>query len=239
MEKILFLADIHGNMPALRAIEKEIEHIRPDQIWFVGDAVGKGPEGDKAVDWVRSHCNRFVKGNWDDGVCRNFEDRKYPEHAFYYEQLGEERVRWLDRLPLEEEVLISGMRIRVLHGRPADRLFQAFDTWEEMAEGFTSKLTGKTFDTYICADSHMPYVRACGLGYAVNTGSVGNSLGYPRAHALLVEGDLDHEEKTPIYFQILSVPYDNEEAIRIAESYADFPNLWAYSNEIRTGTYSR
>ena len=40
MGKILFLADIHGNMPAVRALEKEIEKIAPDDIWFLGDAVG-------------------------------------------------------------------------------------------------------------------------------------------------------------------------------------------------------
>ena len=46
MGKILFLADIHGNMPAIQALEKEIEIIQPDEIWFLGDAVGKGPEND-------------------------------------------------------------------------------------------------------------------------------------------------------------------------------------------------
>ena len=70
MGKILFLADIHGNMPAVEALEKEIERLQPDDIWFLGDAVGKDPEGHKAVDWVRSHCNHFVKGNWDDGICK-------------------------------------------------------------------------------------------------------------------------------------------------------------------------
>ena len=32
MKKILFLADLHGNMPATLALEKEIEKIRPDDI---------------------------------------------------------------------------------------------------------------------------------------------------------------------------------------------------------------
>lgn len=44
MSKILFLADLHGNMPATLALEKEIDRIKPDVIWFLGDAVGKGPE---------------------------------------------------------------------------------------------------------------------------------------------------------------------------------------------------
>lgn len=44
MSKIRFLADLHGNMPATLALEKEIDRIKPDVIWFLGDAVGKGPE---------------------------------------------------------------------------------------------------------------------------------------------------------------------------------------------------
>ena len=70
MDKILFIADLHGNMPATLALEKEINRIQPDDIWFLGDAVGKGPESDKTVDWVRAHCNHFLSGNWDVFVDR-------------------------------------------------------------------------------------------------------------------------------------------------------------------------
>ncbi|MBR6476566.1 MAG: metallophosphoesterase [Lachnospiraceae bacterium] len=37
MDKILFIADLHGNMPATLALEKEISRIQPDDIWFLGD----------------------------------------------------------------------------------------------------------------------------------------------------------------------------------------------------------
>lgn len=36
MSRILFLADLHGNMPATLALEKELEKIKPDDIWFLG-----------------------------------------------------------------------------------------------------------------------------------------------------------------------------------------------------------
>ena len=65
MSKILFLADLHGNMPATMAFEKELERIKPDDVWFLGDALGKGPESDKTIDWVQNHCNHFIAGNWD------------------------------------------------------------------------------------------------------------------------------------------------------------------------------
>lgn len=77
MSKVLFLSDIHGNMPAVRALEKEIEKIKPDDIYFLGDAVGKGPENDQAVDWIRENCKHWVKGNWDDFVCLQARKRDY------------------------------------------------------------------------------------------------------------------------------------------------------------------
>ena len=69
MSKILFLADLHGNMIATQALEKEIEKIKPDDIWFLGDAVGKGPENHKTLDWVRNNCKHFISGNWDVGIA--------------------------------------------------------------------------------------------------------------------------------------------------------------------------
>jgi len=239
MGKILFLADIHGNMPAIRELEKEIERLAPDDIWFLGDAVGKGPENDQAVDWVRRNCKHFVKGNWDDGICRNYKERMWPKDDFYWKQLGEERIKWLDNLPLEDEVLIGGWWFRLLHGRPVDRLYQAYDDWDTLAMGFKSKVSDREYHGYICADSHMPYIRTCSLGYAINTGSVGNSLGIPRVHAVLIEGEIGSEEISPIRCEILSIPYDNQEAADVAEKYPELPNLQAYQKEVLTGVYSR
>lgn len=239
MGKILFLSDIHGNMPAVRALEKEIERIKPDDIWFLGDAVGKGPECDKAVDWVRNHCKHWVKGNWDDSVCNSTPESKWEADKYFAKQLGAERIAWLNSHPFEDEVLVSGIWFRLVHGRPSDRLYQAYDSWEEMAQGFVSKNPERTYRGYICADSHMPYFRACAQGYAINTGSVGNSLGVTRAHAVVLEGEIGSEVESPIQCNILSIPYDNNEAVRVAEQCSGLPNKEAYIKEILTGVYSR
>ncbi len=235
MDKILFFSDVHGNMPAALALEKEIKRIKPDDIWFLGDAVGKGPESDKAVDWVRATAKHFIKGNWDDGIA----SKAYPNDKFYWDQIGEERSQWLKSLPFEDEILISGLYFRMVHGRPTDRLYQAYDTWEEMAEGFKSKISDRIYDGYICADSHMPYIRTCEKGYAINTGSVGNNLGIPKVHAVLVEGNLGSSEPGPVSFNIISIPYKNEESRDLVDMYPDLPRGEAFKNEVMTGVYSR
>lgn len=230
--KIVLLSDLHGNMVATRAMEQELDRIRPDDIWFLGDAVGKGPENDKTCDWAREHCRHWLAGNWDRKLSRD--RKKYP---FYTEQIGPERFDWLDSLPLEDELEISGFRFRLVHGRYLDPLYQSYDPDEKLREGFRFKDGRPEADGLICADCHRPFVRPLDGGYALNTGSVGNNLGgLPRAHALLLEGE---EFPSPLRITILSVPYDNKKAAETADPYPDLPKKEAYQREVRTGIYSR
>lgn len=240
MTKILFLADLHGNMPATMALEEEIKKIKPDLIWFLGDAVGKGPESDKTLDWVREHCDKHLAGNWDlliGELSRNCPP-EWEGMNFFWEQLGKERMDWLESLPTESEILISGINFRLFHGRPIDSNYHTYLTMDEFRPGFTDT-KGKLHGGFISADCHTPYLREMDLGYALNTGSVGNSLGVTRCHALVIEGELDSEEISPINFSFLSIPYDKELAIARAEECPDLPNKEAYIKELRTGVYSR
>ena len=245
MGRIIFLGDLHGNMVATEAMAKTIEKIAPDEIWFLGDAVGKGPSNCETCDWVKENCDHFLKGNWDEWIIdsylkrENKHSRYAEENRFFYDQLGEKRLMWLQSLPYEDEILISGIRFRLLHGRPSDNLYQGFDSDEWLKQGFYSQAKQTKYDSYICADSHRPYVRSLHDGYAINTGSIGNSIGMPRAHALLVEGDVGQKELSPISFSILSVPYDNQKAADIALSTEGLPHAEAFAREVKTGIYSR
>ena len=229
--KIIVLADLHGNMVATEAIEREIEKIQPDDVWFLGDAVGKGPESDKTIDWVRAHCNHWIAGNWDRVLSQ------IPEkNLFYIEQIGQERLDWLNSLPLEDELTISGMRFRLVHGRFLDPLYIGDDPDEKLRAGFRFHDGRPEANGLICADTHTPFIRPLDDGYAINTGSVGNNLGVPRAHALLLEGE---EGPGTLRFTILSVPYDNKKAAEIADRYPDLPKKEGYQREVTMGIYSR
>ena len=236
MQKILFLADLHGNMPATLALEKEIDKIKPDDVWFLGDAVGKGPESDKAVDWIRSHCRHFISGNWDLGCVESYRSGGKDHNRFYVEQLGKERLEWLESIPQEDEILISGINFRLIHGRPIAINFHPYLQLDELRPGFTDT-KGNVHGGFISADCHMPYVLEMDQGYAINTGSVGNSIGVPRCHALLIEGEPGSEEPLPIRMSILSIPYDNQAAADAADRYPS-PNPDAYKSEVLTGVYS-
>ena len=180
--RILLLADLHANMEAARALEKQLPALRADQVWFLGDAVGKGPDNAEAVDWVRTHCDHWIKGNWDDGVTQ----RLFDWDEWIWRQLGDERLNWLASLPWQDELTLSGLTFRLFHGRPVTGLLQGWDREEQLIEPFHAD--GRTYDGVIFADSHRPFIRTLNGGYIMNTGSVGNSMGVPRVHCLLLEG---------------------------------------------------
>ena len=230
--KIVMLADLHGNLPATLAMDAMLQQVQPDEVWFLGDAVGKGPSNAETCDWVRSHCTLCLGGNWDYGIG----GKEFAEDGYFWAQLGPERMDWLKNLSREAEVTLGGIRFRLFHGRPVTPLMRVNDDKELLGQAFH---TGKgDFGGVIFADSHRPFVRSLQDGYIINTGSVGNSLGVNRAHALLVEGEKG-DTPAPLMFTILSVPYDNQAAADIARQDEHLPHRDAYINEIITGKYSR
>src|ERR1700686_3780346 len=64
--RILLIADIHGNWPALQAIDEPF-----DVCLCLGDLVDYGLDPAPCIDWVRRNCLHTVRGNHDHGVCQN------------------------------------------------------------------------------------------------------------------------------------------------------------------------
>ena len=231
-KRIAMIGDLHGNRQATEAMSAELECLTPDEIWFLGDAVGKGPDNVWTCDWARANCQVLIGGNWDYGIG----GKNFPEDGYFWNQLGEERLSWLNNLPSETELTLSGIRFRVFHGRPVTELLQAGDDKTKLAAPFTRD-DGETFGGVLFADSHRPFFRTLHEGYIANTGSVGNSMGVPKAHGLLLEGETDRTGS--LYCTVLCVPYDNRAAAEAARREERLPHGDAYIREVLTGVYSR
>jgi diadenosine tetraphosphatase ApaH/serine/threonine PP2A family protein phosphatase len=71
---IALLADIHGNLEALRACLQDAHGRGAQRFAFLGDLVGYGADGGAVIDIVASYAERgavVVKGNHDAAVERN------------------------------------------------------------------------------------------------------------------------------------------------------------------------
>lgn len=225
--KIALVADLHGNLPALAALQADLDRQQPDQIFCLGDLVGKGPSSDATFDWAMARCDVVLGGNWDYGIGR----REYARDEFYHRQLGQERLDILAALPAEKHLLLSGRKIRLIHGRPVTGKLRYIQHPKEDL----LPLLQPDFDMLIFADCHRQGLRTL-TGQIANIGSVGNALGIPLVQYAMLVGQ-PGPAPAPLELRMLTLPYNNQEAARQAE-HTDLPDAKAYIHEVLTGEYA-
>lgn len=236
MTEIALVADLHGNLPATLAVEKDIRARGIARIWCLGDVVGKGPSSAETFDWAEQNCEFILQGNWDEGIG----NKLFPADEFYYQQLGERRMQALRELPLEYACVISGRKMRLFHGRPIMPLpYYVHEDYETLAPYFSP-------DAHVVgyADVHRQGVRLLGFkGILFNTGSVGNGLGLGAGMAqyAILRGTPDSEEPAPLDVALVTVPYDVGQAVRDTEEAGrrGLRNWDLFIKEITTGVYAR
>ena len=232
--QIALIADLHGNRPAVEALERDLAQIRPDKIFCLGDMVGKGPSNDFTFDWAMKHCDLILGGNWDFGVGY----QEFPNDRYYWDQLGEERLKTLRELPLEHEMMMSGQRIRLFHGRPVmeNLIFAINDA--SLIDPFFVDQQGRRYDAVIYADAHRQAMRTMSPGLFVNTGSIGNAIGVPKCFYAILCGE-EGDTPGPLEIRLRQLDYDREQAVRDALAAPTLPRVESYIREIQTGIYSR
>ena len=63
--RIALLSDVHGNLPAFRAVLADVDSVGADEIWCLGDLVGYGAQPDECVALARERCDLCLAGNHD------------------------------------------------------------------------------------------------------------------------------------------------------------------------------
>jgi len=120
---IAIIADPHANLEALRAVLKEIDRRRPDQIFCLGDLTGYYANPNEVIDIIRERNIPTLMGNHDAAVC-GLEDpwffRNIAKKAVQWQiqELREDNRQWLSQVPAE---LTFNGRCLGVHGSPASR----------------------------------------------------------------------------------------------------------------------
>ncbi len=228
LKEIAVIADLHGNMPATRALEEDLRRRKIDTVFCLGDIVGKGPCSAETFDWACQHCQVIVQGNWDYGIG----EKLFPNDQFYYDQLGPDRMRRLRELPREHVFTLSGRKIRLIHGRP---VMQNLLTPSASAECLLP-LFEPDYDVVGYADVHRQGLRMVDTkGILFNTGAVGNPLGVTMVQYAIMRGDDD----AALDISFVTLPYDRDAAIRDTDRHPGLPNGALFKTELSTGVYAR
>lgn len=194
-DTIAVLSDIHGVLPALRAVLAEPDVAGAGRIVLTGD-IASGPQPAEVLDLLLSLGERvtWVRGNADRELVAlaRGEDIEVPDEISPWaaEQLSADHVGWLAQLPHPVTLEVSGFGPVVFcHGTPRDDgevvlADTRIERWAEVLADLPSSV-----QTVVCGHTHMPFSRlACGR-LVVNSGSLGMPYGQPGAHwALLADG---------------------------------------------------
>ena len=211
MVRIVLMADVHGNLPALNAVLGDLENYHPDGIIVAGDLVA-GPSSNETTRCLRSLNAWMIRGNTDSGLLR-FAAGEAP--ASYSTSRQYELLRWMRAhtdldilefmrsLPEQRTVVIEGTHpIRVVHGSPTT------DNENLNHNGDRGSLEQALYQipeqVLVCGHTHEPWIVQYNHKLAVNPGSVACPLnGDTRAQYALLTWMTDRW-----HAELHAVPYD-------------------------------
>lgn len=201
--------DIHGNLPALRAVLQEVRKQAVDLVVVGGDVV-PGPMPRETIECLQNLDLpvQFIQGNGEAAVLAQMrgEVPAVPEQfrdliRWVADQLGSDHQQFLASWPLTFQAGIDQLgKVLFCHATPRSdtELFTRLTPEDALLPIFE----GVEEQVVVCGHSHMQFDRMIGRSRVVNAGSVGMPYGEPGAYWLLLGLDI----------QFRHTPYDRDKA---------------------------
>lgn len=209
--RIAALYDIHGNLPALEAVLREVANANCDRVVVGGDVV-PGPMCREClaaiaglglpVDCIRGNCESALLQQ-----LRGAEPPGLPEAArdamrWVGRQLTPQQTEWISGWPLSITLSTDVGDVLFCHATPRDdnEIFTRLTPDENLLPLFR----GIDAAAVICGHTHMQFDRHIGNVRVVNAGSIGMPFGNAGAFWLLIDSSI----------QLRCTAYDLDEAVR-------------------------
>ncbi len=218
MTRIAIISDIHGNMPALEAVIRDLDGQGVDEVLVGGDLVGRGPEGSRVVKQVRELGWPAIGGNHEDYLL-SFRHREVPDEWLHTREwaaarwmaaeLDDDDDDWLQRLPFS----IARPGLRLVHGTPETNR-EGIGPWtgDDEVKGHLAAVDEAVL---VCAHTHRPQIHETEAGLVVNVGAVGLPFNRdPRAQYAIFTAGGDHGWRV----EPRAVAYDRSRIYGIYES---------------------
>lgn len=191
--KILVLADIHANWPALSAIRESF-----DACFFLGDLVDYASNPVPCIEWVQAHATAAVRGNHDHAVAQRivarggsgFRQLAAATRPLQWQVLAPKHLKYLARLPVTRHIRMGETRFVLMHATPRDPMDEYL---ADDPAGWQSRLAGIDADIVCVGHSHIQFRLDFNGIQVVNPGSVGQPRdGDPRcAYAVIEDGKIE------------------------------------------------
>ncbi|GAA3413808.1 metallophosphoesterase family protein [Paenibacillus hodogayensis] len=218
------IADIHGNLPALKAVLQAIDQLGVKRIFCLGDMIGIGPDSNEVLDMLFSRDDiSMVTGNHDEAVLALLHGEDYPtshsnvrnHHEWIASRIDASFIGKLKRLPRVIELTQDNIEILMTHYHiNQEKLYEhiskdPFSSIVEPSLDNLSKLFADRQENLICFGHHHPvhYVNHRSRTY-VNPGSLGCN-DKPTARYVLV-----HIAGNQSKIELNEVSYDNTDFLK-------------------------
>jgi putative phosphoesterase len=196
--RVAAIYDIHGNLPALKAVLQEIRAVGVDLVVVGGDVL-PGPMPGATLDCLLELKTpiQFIRGNGEAAVLAQLagNDSALPEQAreavrWNAQQLTAEQVRVIASWPATFRIEIHGVgEVLFCHATPRNdsEIFTRLTAEERLLPVFG----GVDVSVVMCGHTHMQFDRMVGNTRVVNAGSVGMPFGLPGADWLLLGPEVE------------------------------------------------
>lgn len=186
--KILVVADIHSNWPALEAID-----VTFDACLVLGDIVDYGTNPGPCVDWVRRNATYAIKGNHDHAVVQQVVARggsglkrlAAAVRPLQRQLLDSSQFKYLAKLPVTQSFRLDGLSYLLVHATPRDPLDEYL---ADDINGWREALQAVDADIVCVGHTHLPFELDVDGTKVLNPGSVGQPRdGDPRCSFATIE----------------------------------------------------
>lgn len=246
MQKIAIISDIHGNLPALKAVINDINNVyKADRTYCLGDLTDGAPWHNEVIELIRDLNIPTIMGNHDERIAFD-----YPVHALSKHSIEEQEARLKTINHTKETItstnkqflsgLVSDIRLDynnlsclLVHGSPRSNEEYIYENHDE---SLLIKMFEETnSDIIITGHTHLSFIRNISTGengekLFINAGSLGRTKeknGGKAVYLQLIIDDTDYNHLVKKVNTILcEIDYDINETISgIKES--DVPDFYA------------
>jgi putative phosphoesterase len=181
--RIAAIADVHANLPALRAVLDDAQRIGCDAIWSLGDLVGRGPHPNEVVEEIGRRGVTCIQGNWDEAVAMEREHSGAVWESAEAEAAGQASLQWttatmtddhrsfLRQQPPIMRFEVDGRSVLLFHGSPVR---QNEYLWKDRPSRHFARIAEEEGDDLFCfGHTHESFHRTVIGGHFVAAGSVG------------------------------------------------------------------
>ncbi|MFH2122673.1 MAG: metallophosphoesterase family protein [Pseudomonadota bacterium] len=233
--QILLLSDIHGNLPALLAIDHYFADKSFDAIYNCGDSTVYAPFPNETLQWLQDRKAYSILGNTDHKVITLLQGKEFKkphneEKRIMYrstvQALSDESKQYLCTLEDSQIIEFGDYTIGLFHGspdHPRELLFaQTPDSrFQELSQLTSSRIV-------VSGHSHSPYYKHIQGTHFINPGSAGRMFdGNPDAScATLTLSEQD------IHVSLHRIPYPVEVVVAALQQH-HLPEI--YTDMFRQG----